>query len=332
MPISPTGSPWTVSNWVSSRSSAWTCETSETFGSTTTSSLASGAAPTADTTSMMSACVHGVVQSLTRTPRNCPAQPGAASAAATRPRASALASGATASSRSRKTSSAGRPLDLSIIFWLLPGTDRQVRRGREGLFTLHSYPFTHGLDQQGVRGSAGTIASPGPDGRVTRPSARRRGQHQHRSPATPSPWTRCRNEFAPKDFRTDSAGRVDRAQRGDPQHQQRLDEPVRSTAGRGSGAGTDRGHQGPDQRSAITRAGRRRRGRHRLRFGADANARLDGDASLGARGATHPPKPHHARGGLAQRAGADSLRAGDARTGCGAVAASVRELAADPGG
>src|SRR3984957_3766633 len=324
MPISPTGSPWTVSNWVSSRSSAWTCETSETFGSTTTSSLASGAAPTADTTSMMSACVHGVVQSLTRTPRNCPAQPGAASAAATRPRAWDLASAPTASSRSRKTSSAGRHLDLSIIFWLLPGTDRQVRRGRDSLLTLHPpllhTLLTYGLDQQRVRGSPGTNASPGPDGRVARPSARRRGQHQHRSPATPSPWTRRRNEFAPKDFRTDSACRVVRAQRGDPQHQQRLDEPVRSTAGRGSGAGTDRVNQGSGQRSAITRAGRHRRGRHRLRFGADANARLDGDASRCARAATHRPTLHHARGGLAQRPGADSVRAGDAGTSRGAVA------------
>ena len=172
---------------------------------------------------MMSACVHGVVQSLTRTPRSWPAQPGAASAAATRLRASALASGATASSRSRKTSSAGRPLDLSIIFWLLPGTDRHVRRGRYALFTPHSYPLNHGLDQQGVRGAAGANAGAGPDGRVPRPGARRRGQHQHRSPATPGPRAGRRNDLAPKDFRTDPAGGLDRAQRGDAQHQQRLD-------------------------------------------------------------------------------------------------------------
>jgi hypothetical protein len=38
-------------------------------------------------------------------------------------------------------------LDLSIIFWLLPGTDRQVRRGRYALFTPHSYPFNHAVDQ-----------------------------------------------------------------------------------------------------------------------------------------------------------------------------------------
>src|SRR6201996_7725668 len=87
---------------------------------------------------MMSAWVHGVVQSLTRTPRNWPAHPGSANAAATRVRAAAFASGATASSRSRKTSSAGRLLALSIIFWLLPGTERQVRRGRYALVTLHS--------------------------------------------------------------------------------------------------------------------------------------------------------------------------------------------------
>ena len=55
---------------------------------------------------------------------------GPASAAATWVRARALASGATASSRSRNTSSAGRPLAFSIIFRLLPGTERQVLRGR----------------------------------------------------------------------------------------------------------------------------------------------------------------------------------------------------------
>jgi hypothetical protein len=40
---------------------------------------------------------------------------------------------------------------LSIIFWLLPGTDKQVRRGRYALVTVHSpplkYPMHHGLDQ-----------------------------------------------------------------------------------------------------------------------------------------------------------------------------------------
>jgi hypothetical protein len=54
-------------------------DTSVTFGNTTMSSDA----PAADTTSMTSAWVHGVVQSLTRTPRNCPAQPDAANAVAT---------------------------------------------------------------------------------------------------------------------------------------------------------------------------------------------------------------------------------------------------------
>ena len=66
MPIRPTGSPWVVSSWVSSRSSAWMCETSVTFGST----MRSSDAPAVDTTSMTSAWVHGVVQSLTRTPRS----------------------------------------------------------------------------------------------------------------------------------------------------------------------------------------------------------------------------------------------------------------------
>ena len=51
MPIRPTGRPCVVSNWLSSRSSAWMWETSVTFGSTMTSSDA----PAVDTTSMMSA-------------------------------------------------------------------------------------------------------------------------------------------------------------------------------------------------------------------------------------------------------------------------------------
>ena len=122
----PTGSPWVRSSWVSNRSSAWTWVASVTLGSTITSRWA----PAAETTSITSVWVHGVVQSFTRTPRSWPAQPGPASAAATWVRARALASGATASSRSRNTSSAGRPLAFSIIFRLLPGTERQVLRGR----------------------------------------------------------------------------------------------------------------------------------------------------------------------------------------------------------
>ncbi|SKV20493.1 Uncharacterised protein [Mycobacteroides abscessus subsp. abscessus] len=71
-----------------------------------------------------------MVQSLTRTDSSWPDHPGALSAAAIRWRASTLAGAATASSRSRKTSSAGRVFALSIIFWLLPGTASVVRRGR----------------------------------------------------------------------------------------------------------------------------------------------------------------------------------------------------------
>src|SRR6266540_4606011 len=46
------------------------------------------------------------------------------------PRASSLAPGATESSRSMNTSSAGRPGALASIFGDEPGTDRQERRGR----------------------------------------------------------------------------------------------------------------------------------------------------------------------------------------------------------
>src|SRR3954447_21666048 len=50
-------------------------------------------------------------------------------------RASGLASGATASSRSRKTWSVGSPLALSIILVLDPGTARLERRDRSGRAT-----------------------------------------------------------------------------------------------------------------------------------------------------------------------------------------------------
>ena len=292
MPIRPTGSPWMFSSWVSNRSSACTWETSVTLGRMTTSSLASGAAPTAETTSMMSAWVHGVVQSLTRTPRNCPAHPGAASAAATRVRASAFASGATASSKSRKTSSAGRALALSIIFWLLPGTDKQVRRGRYALAIVHSpplkYPMHHGLDQQGVRRAAGANDSAGPDGRIPRPSARRRGQHQHCPPAAPRPWTRGRNALAPKDIRADSAGRRDRAGRPDAEHRQRLTEPVRPTTRRSTGDGANHRHQGSGQRPGTASARRHRGRHHRPGSGADSNPGLDGHPSRGAHSQSSP--------------------------------------------
>src|SRR5204863_1675462 len=72
--------------------------------------------------------VHGVVRSLTRTTRALPDQSPVVRADTMFLRASGLASGATASSRSRKTWSAGSPWALSSIFGLDPGTARQERR------------------------------------------------------------------------------------------------------------------------------------------------------------------------------------------------------------
>jgi hypothetical protein len=126
MPIPPTGSPTALSTWVSVRSSHWTCAASTTLGSITQSRLA----PAPSTTSITSRYVHGVVRSLTRTTRVRPPQSPSFSAATMFLRASGFASGATASSRSRKTWSAGSVRALSSIFRLDPGTARQDRRGR----------------------------------------------------------------------------------------------------------------------------------------------------------------------------------------------------------
>src|SRR5262245_24614399 len=73
-------------------------------------------------------------------------------------RAPSLASGATASSRSRKTWSAGSDWALSSIFGELPGTARQERRGRSSGATAP--PNTPGkiLDRS-QRGSPNAVRS-----------------------------------------------------------------------------------------------------------------------------------------------------------------------------
>ena len=124
MPIPPTGRPSDFSNWVRVRSSHCTCAASCTLGSM----IASRSAPAPSTTSMTSWYVHGVVRSLTRTTRALPVQSPVLSAATMFLRASGLASGATASSRSRNTWSAGSPWALSSILVLDPGTARHERR------------------------------------------------------------------------------------------------------------------------------------------------------------------------------------------------------------
>src|SRR5690349_15531930 len=79
---------------------------------------------------MTSLYVQGVSSALTRTTRTLPSQEPSFSAATTFFRASALASTATASSRSRKISSAASPCAFSMKRGLLPGTARVVRRER----------------------------------------------------------------------------------------------------------------------------------------------------------------------------------------------------------
>src|SRR5665648_479056 len=94
--------------------------------------MASRLAPAPSTTATTSTYVHCVVQSLTRTDRIVSPQPPSLRAATMFLRASGLAKGATASSMSRKTWSAPRPLALSIILVLEPGTARFERREHNG--------------------------------------------------------------------------------------------------------------------------------------------------------------------------------------------------------
>ena len=128
MPIRPTSKPMVFSICVSSRSSATICWASCTFGSM----MQSRFGPAPSTTVMTSRYVQCVVQSLTRTTRVLPVQSPSFSASTMVCRAPSLASGAQASSRSRKTWSAGRPWAFSRKRGLLPGTARQERRGRSG--------------------------------------------------------------------------------------------------------------------------------------------------------------------------------------------------------
>lgn len=109
MPIFPTSKPIVFSIWVSRRSSATTCWASCTFGSM----MQSRFWPAPSTTVTTSRYVHSVVQSFTRTTRVLPVQSPSLRNLTMVCRASGLASGAQASSRSRKTWSAGRPWAFS---------------------------------------------------------------------------------------------------------------------------------------------------------------------------------------------------------------------------
>src|SRR5437763_5578388 len=111
--------------------------------------IASRCPPAPSTTSITSWYVHGLVRSLTRTTRAFPVHSPSLSAATMFLRAPGLASGATASSRSRNTWSAGRPWALSSILGLEPGTARQERRAcPRGTEHHHGHP-EHQQNQAG---------------------------------------------------------------------------------------------------------------------------------------------------------------------------------------
>jgi hypothetical protein len=92
--------------------------------------MASIRSPALSTTSITSRAHHFVSTLFTRTTTVVSANSPSLRAWITLPRASSLAPGATESSRSMKTSSAGRAGALASILGLDPGTERQDRRGR----------------------------------------------------------------------------------------------------------------------------------------------------------------------------------------------------------
>ena len=128
MPIRPDLEPVAFSIWVSSRSSATTCSAVCTFGSMIAVEVRPGTLDDLDHVAI------GPLRGPVVDPHGADlvAPPPSFSAATMFLRASGLASGATASSMSRKTWSAGSPLALSIILVLDPGTARLERRDRSG--------------------------------------------------------------------------------------------------------------------------------------------------------------------------------------------------------
>ena len=110
---------------------SWTCAALSTFGSRIASGPAFDAA-------IMSSLPQGVSRPFTRMMiSRLPYSPDAA-LAQTIPRASTLASGATASSRSRMSASAAKLLAFSCARALEPGIYRTERRGR--MFFVMIYP------------------------------------------------------------------------------------------------------------------------------------------------------------------------------------------------
>ena len=118
--------PVVSSIWVRSMSSAFTSAADCTLGSM----ISSSRSDEFSTTWMTSRYVHFVSHALTRTQSTVSPQSRSLIAFTTLSRAASFSSGATASSRSRKTMSAPRLGALPSIFSLDPGTERQERRGR----------------------------------------------------------------------------------------------------------------------------------------------------------------------------------------------------------
>ena len=115
-----------VSSWVRRTSTHHTSRAVRALGTMSTSS--DSRAPV--TTSMMSPWHHGVSRPFTRTARTVRPQSKPVSAATAVPRAASLATGAQASSRSKKTRSAPEPAAFSHIRSLLAGVASSERRAR----------------------------------------------------------------------------------------------------------------------------------------------------------------------------------------------------------
>src|SRR5437660_2299309 len=126
MPMWWSGRPALASTWVSNRSRATISAAAWPLGSISSSRRS----PALPTTSITSPYVHFVSHALTRTQRTLSPQSWFLTASTALARAASFSRGATESSRSMNTMSAGRAGALASIFSLDPGTDRQDRRGR----------------------------------------------------------------------------------------------------------------------------------------------------------------------------------------------------------
>ena len=232
---------------VSSRSSAWTCETSVTFGSTMRSSERTRRGHHLDDVGMRPRR-RPVVDANTRAAdptsraRPAPAPPVCGPRPWRRQRRRPRGRG---TPRPRAA-----PWPSSIILRAAAGNRKAGSAGSiRGFPQPHSYPLSHGVGQQGVRGPARGDGGPGPRRRVDRPRPRRRDQHQHRAPAAAGARAGRRIAQPPKDLRPDPARHRDRSQCRHADHRQRVAAQVRAAARRGAGARPGARHPGPRRRS-----------------------------------------------------------------------------------